>query len=283
LGEAGIATPRADAELLATHVLGIGRGELLARSLRGDTVDDEAARRVAALVDRRCERVPLQHLTGRAPFRGLDLVVGPGVFVPRPETEVVAGLAVAEAARVAEAGREPLVVDLCAGSGAIALAVAHEVTAARVLALELDPGALVWARRNIEQSGLGDRVQLRAGDVRGCATTVVVDWAGQVDVVVANPPYIPPDALPRDPEVRDHDPVLALYGGGADGLAVPAAVVEAAGLLLRPGGLLVMEHAESQAGQARALAATPLWRQVHTAPDLTRRPRALLARRAHPV
>jgi len=280
LAAAGIAGARAEAELLAAHALGLGRGELVAAALRGADVDGATAAALTDLVARRCSRVPLQHLTGRAPFRGLDLAVGPGVFVPRPETEVVAGIAVAEAARVAATGAEPLVADLCAGSAAIALAVATEVPEARVLAVEVDPDALAWARRNVEELGPAGRVDLRLGDVIGCATRVAVDWVGHADVVVANPPYIPPDAVPRDAEVRDHDPAIALYGGGEDGLAVPAAVVAAAAELLRPCGLLVMEHAEDQGPATRRLAGGDGWAEAGTARDLTGRPRALVARRA---
>lgn len=279
LAAAGIASARAEAEILAGHLLGVGRGEVLARSLRGDVLDASLAALLEELVGRRAVRIPLQHLTGRAPFRGLDLAVGPGVFVPRPETEVVAGLAVAEASLVAARGEEPLVVDLCAGSAAIALAVAAEVPQARVLALEVDEAAVAWARRNVEDLGLGGRVLLRRGDVRTCVRGEASDWAGAVDVVVSNPPYIPPDAVPVDPEVRDHDPAVALYGGGEDGLLLPAAVVAAAGSLLRPGGLLVMEHADSQGSGARALAPEPAWREVATVRDLTGRDRALVARR----
>jgi release factor glutamine methyltransferase len=217
--------------------------------------------------------VPLQHLTGTAPFRTVELAVGPGVFVPRPETEVVAGVAVQEAARL----DQPLVVDLCAGSGAIAVAVAVEVPAARVVAVELDPLAHAWARRNVD--ALGGRVELRLGDAVRADTGVLADLAGAVDVVVANPPYIPDGARPVDPEVADHDPRLALYGGGEDGLVVPRGVVASARGLLKAGGLLVMEHGDAQGPRARRLVEGPDWHDVRTAEDLTGRPRALLARR----
>jgi release factor glutamine methyltransferase len=209
-------------------------------------------------------------------------VVGPGVFVPRPETEVVAGLAIDEAARIAAAGREPLVVDLATGSGAIALALATEVPAARVVAVELDPHAHAWAARNV--SGLPDtvrrRVDLRLGDAVRADRGIASDLAGSVDVVVSNPPYIPPGSRPVDPEVAEHDPALALYGGGADGLEVPRGVVAAAAGLLVPRGLLVMEHADTQGPAARALAEGPGWRDVRTVEDLTGRPRVLVARRS---
>jgi release factor glutamine methyltransferase len=273
LAAAGVPSPDADAVGLAAHVLATTPGDVRARALRGARVDPGAGGAYRELVEARAGRVPLQHLTGRAGFRTLELAVGPGVFVPRPETEVVAGIAVEEAGRIGA----PLVVDLCTGSGAVALAVAVEVPTARVVAVELDPMAHAWASRNV--GALAPRVDLRLGDAVGADTGVVADLAGAVDVLVANPPYIPAGARPVDPEVADHDPPLALYGGGDDGLAVPRGVVAAAAGLLRPGGLLVMEHADTQGPATRALVAGPGWRDVRTADDLTGRPRALVARR----
>jgi release factor glutamine methyltransferase len=280
LEEAGVASPAADAHLLAAHVLGVGRGELSRRVVLGYELAAEEAARLDAAVGRRADRVPLQHLTGVAPFRRLELLVGPGVFVPRAETELVAGWAVAAAREVAGGGRDPLVVDLCTGSGAIALAVADEVPEARVVAVELGADAVAWAARNVARLGLGDRVDLRAGDATRAAGSLLADVAGAVDVVAANPPYIPPDADPTEPEVRDHDPALALYGGGDDGLAVPRAVVATAARLLRPGGLLLMEHGELQGAAARAFAAGPEWAGARTERDLTGRDRALVAVRS---
>jgi release factor glutamine methyltransferase len=273
LAAAGVPSPAADAAALAAHVLGTTPGDVTARGVRGDVVPDEPAAAFEELVAQRVARVPLQHLTGRAPFRTLELAVGPGVFVPRPETEVVAGVAIEAALREPA----PLVVDLCTGSGAVALAVAVEVPAARVVAVELDPMAHAWATRNV--ATIAPRVDLRLGDAVGADTGVAADLAGTVDVVVANPPYIPPGSRPVDPEVADHDPPVALYGGGDDGLAVPRGVVASAAGLLRPGGLLVMEHADGQGPGARRLVDGPGWRDVRTAEDLTGRPRALVARR----
>jgi release factor glutamine methyltransferase len=278
LADAGVPSARADAEQLAGHVLGVGRGEIAAAALAGramasgdrDTLDD--------LVELRAQRVPLQHLTGRAGFRTIDLAVGPGVFVPRPETEAVAGLAVEAALAVAG---QPLVVDLCTGSAAIALAVVVEVPAARVVALEREPHALAWAERNIAAVAPG-RVELRAGDVVGSQDTALADLVGVVDVVVSNPPYIPPGAQPVDPEVADHDPEAALYGGGTDGLGIPRAVVAVAAALLRPGGLLVMEHGDAQAVVCRGLVTAPGWSAVRTVRDLSGRDRAVVARRDVP-
>jgi len=268
LAEAGVPSAWADAQALAAHTLGVSRAELARLIVLGGPAPEG----LPDLVARRAAREPLQHITGRASFRRLDLRVGPGVFIPRPETEVVAGIAIEEA----RASAHPVVVDLCTGSGAIALAVADEVPAARVVAVEVDPAAHAWAARNV--AAAGGRVDLRLGDVADRRLTGDLD--GAVDVVVANPPYIPPDGTPVDLEVSLHDPPLALYGGGDDGLSVPREVVAAAHRLLRPGGLLVMEHAESQAEAARALVAGTGWVDLHTVVDLAGRPRALVARHA---
>ena len=277
LEAAGVPSPAADAAALAAHVLRTTPGDVAARAVRGDEVRCGDAAAFEELLAQRAARVPLQHLTGRASFRTVELAVGPGVFVPRPETEVVAGVAIDEAIEVAEREPEPLVVDLCTGSGAVALAVAVEVAAARVVAVELDPLAHAWAARNV--ATLARRVDLRLGDAVGADTGVLADLAGTVDVVVANPPYIPPGSRPVDAEVAEHDPPIALYGGGDDGLAVPRGVVASAAGLLRPGGLLVMEHADGQGSAARGLVGGPGWRDVRTVEDLTGRPRTLVARR----
>jgi release factor glutamine methyltransferase len=277
LAAAGVPSPAADAAALAAHVLRTTPGDVTSRAVRGAEVSAADAATFEELLSQRAARVPLQHLTGRAPFRTLELAVGPGVFVPRPETEVVAGLAIGEALEIARATPPPLVVDLCSGSGAVALAVAVEVPAARVVAVELDPMAHAWAARNV--AAIAPRVDLRLGDAVGADAAVLADVAGTVDVVVANPPYIPPGSRPIDPEVADHDPPVALYGGGNDGLAVPRGVVASAAGLLHPGGLLVMEHADGQGPAARSLVGGPGWRDVRTVEDLTGRPRALVARR----
>lgn len=268
LAEAGIASAESDAVVLAAHALGSTVGEVRKAMVLGAA----APAAYAELVEARASRLPLQHLTGRAGFRGLELEVGPGVFVPRPETEVVAGLAI-DAARAA--GEAPVVVDLCTGSGAIALSVKDEVPAAQVYAVELSELAHAWAVRNRERTGLD--VEVRLGD----ATSAFGELDGNVDVVVSNPPYIPLGAVPVDPEVREHDPEVALYGGSEDGLAIPLAVAARAAALLRPGGVLVMEHADTQGESLpAALVATGRWRDVRDEPDLTGRPRATLAVRA---
>ncbi|WP_233153623.1 peptide chain release factor N(5)-glutamine methyltransferase [Kineosporia sp. R_H_3] len=280
LTEAGVSSPPADAQLLVAHALGVPRAELSRRVVLGDALTPAQADTLERLVDARADRVPLQHLTGTAGFRGIELSVGPGVFVPRPETELLAGLGVDVARRlVADGAEQVLVVDLCTGSGAVALAVADEVPQARVVALELDPSAVAWARRNVERLGLGDRVDVRAGDVTRADEGLLADVVGRADVVLANPPYIPPGMVPTEPEVRDHDPEVALYGGGTDGLEVPRAVVACAAALLRPGGVLAMEHADVQGDSARALVAGAGWTDARTLTDLAGRPRTLVARR----
>ncbi|WP_456821109.1 peptide chain release factor N(5)-glutamine methyltransferase [Cellulomonas sp. URHB0016] len=274
LDDAGVPSPRSDATVLAAFALGVERLELVLPP----PVQTGFAERYADLVERRRLREPLQHITGSTGFRYLTMHVEPGVFVPRPETEQVAQVAIDEADRVAAEGRAPLVVDLCCGAGGIAVAVATEVPAAQVTAVDASTAAVALTRRNAVAHGATD-VRAEVGDV--CDPALLADLAGRVDVVVSNPPYIPPDAVPVDPEVRDHDPDLALYGGGADGLEIPRAVLAAAARLLVPGGLLVMEHAEVQDAAARRDAdATGAFVDVGTRPDLTGRPRMLVARRA---
>ena len=265
LAAAGIPSPESDAVALAAHALGVEPSDVRRSMLLGGPEPQG----YAGLVAERAARVPLQHLTGVAHFRRIALAVGPGVFVPRPETEVTAGLAIAAALR---AGPDPVVVDLCTGSGAIALAVKDEVPQARVLAVEVSDLAHGWAVANRDRLGLD--VEVRLGD----ATQAFEDLEGAVDVVVSNPPYIPVGAVPVDPEVRDHDPEVALYGGSADGLAIPVAVAARAAWLLRPGGVLVMEHADSQgASLPSRLRATGSWTDVIDHPDLTGRPRSTVA------
>jgi len=284
LAEAQVPSPRHDAEALAAWCLGLERLEWF-RVPRDETPvevprgrAERFQRAFAEAVDRRRRREPLQRILGRAWFRRLEVEVHEGVFVPRPETELVAGEAVDEAARVAATGRRPLVVDLCCGSGVIAVSVALEVPGSRVVAVDLAPEAVAATRANATRAG----VELRCehGDARDPELLAELD--GQVDVLVSNPPYIPPDAVPQDPEVREHEPDLALYGGGPDGLATPRAVAAAARRLLRPGGLLVMEHAEVQAAALRALLEADFV-EVATGRDLTGRERWAVARRAPDV
>ena len=267
LAEAGVESAPVDALHLAAHLRGEDISETRRVMLLGGV---EAPEGYADLVAERASRVPLQHLTGRASFRGLELEVGPGVFVPRPETELLVDLAIRSLA-----GREaPVVVDLATGSGAIALAVKQEWPAATVYAVELTDLAHAWAVRNRDRLGLDVTVE------RGDARHAYPELLGSVDVVTCNPPYIPDDQVPVDPEVRDHDPREALYGGAGNGLALPLAMAARAGDLLRDEGTLVMEHADTQ-GDAlpRALAATGDWDKVVDHVDLLGRPRCVVATR----
>jgi release factor glutamine methyltransferase len=212
LTDAGVPTPDADAELLLAHVLGLSRGQVQAKAVTGASVSEADAAAYRAVLERRAAREPLQHITGLAPFRSLELAVGPGVFVPRPETEFAAQLAID--ALLAVPSPQPLAVDLGTGSGAIALALATEVPHAQVVAVERSPEAHAWAERNIRATG-ADNIRLVLGDL----ADALPELDGTVDVVVSNPPYIPDEAIPRDVEVQLHDPAAALYGG-PDGLDV---------------------------------------------------------------
>ncbi|WP_205164171.1 peptide chain release factor N(5)-glutamine methyltransferase [Arthrobacter roseus] len=265
LSAAAVPSPRVDAETLAAHVLGTERGRIRALLAMNDN-ETLLPPRFGELVAQRVDRVPLQHLTGVAHFRYLNLLVGPGVFVPRPETETVAQLAI-DAAR--EAG-DATVVDLGTGSGAIAASVAHEVPGATVVAVELDELAHAWAQRNL--AGLS--VELIHGDLRDA----LGERNATFDVVVSNPPYIPSTAVPQDPEVANHDPRMALYGGGEDGMELPRATMATAARLLRSGGYFVMEHAEVQAHDMVAeLESTSLWEDIRSHSDLNDRARATSA------
>jgi len=269
LAAAGVPDPLVDAELLVGHVLGLRRGEAQAAVVRGAGISADDVERLEALVRRREAREPLQHLTGSAPFRHLELAVGPGVFVPRPETETVVQFAID--ALLAAADAQPIGIDLGTGSGAIALAMATEVPHAQVFAAEVSPDAHAWAARNT--AGV-DNVTLVNEDL----ATAFDALAGQVTVVISNPPYVPDDAVPRDPEVRLFDPATALYGG-ADGLDVIRIISGRALRLLRPGGTLVLEHGELQGDAIRALLDADGWRASATHQDLTRRDRATTATR----
>jgi release factor glutamine methyltransferase len=269
--DAGIETPKADAELLVGHVLELSRGEVQAQALIGSTINAAKLQELEPLAIRREAREPLQHITGIAYFRQLELHVGRGVFVPRPETESVAQLAI-DALSAAQTP-EPIAVDLGTGSGAIALAMAVEVPTARVFAVEKSTDAFPFTRKNFEKyEHTGARLVL--GDLRD----EFAELNGAVDVVASNPPYIPVDAIPRDPEVRDYDPNLALYGG-ADGMDVIHLVSATASRLLRAGGCLVIEHADNQGEQVRQLLLADGWHEVQKHQDLTGRDRSVSAKK----
>ncbi len=270
LRDGGVASPEHDAAELLAHVLGTTRSQLA-------LVDEVEAAHVEAygtLIARRAAREPLQHLTGTAYFRHVELAVGPGVFVPRPETELLAGWAIEQASLV----EAPVVIDLCTGSGAIAKAIKDEVPGAEVHAVELSEDAFPWAERNLAGTG----VDLRQGDM----ATAFDDLLGAVDVVVCNPPYIPLEAWESvATEARDHDPHLALFSG-QDGLDAIRVLEQRAALLLTPGGVVGFEHADEQgpdgaAGGAPAIfAATGRWIDVRDHLDLAGRPRYVTARLA---
>lgn len=271
LANAGVRDPTVDVELLLGHALGLSRGDVQAKVAMDAVVSDEIAAVIDALIARRATREPLQHITGKAPFRHLELAVGPGVFVPRPETEHVAQFAIDALRAAAEAA--PIAVDLGTGSGAIAIALATEVLHARVFATELSPEAHVWAARNVATSG-ANNLELRLGDL----ADAFPELDGKVAVVISNPPYVPAEAIPRDPEVRLYDPALALFGGD-DGLDIVRMLSHTARRLLYPGGTLVIEHGELQGSDIRALLSSDGWRQATTHPDLLGRDRATIALR----
>ncbi|HEY5361258.1 MAG TPA: peptide chain release factor N(5)-glutamine methyltransferase [Streptosporangiaceae bacterium] len=269
LAQAGVESPRADAELMAAHLHGVPRGQL---HLVSDTdfnpqFWDDVARREA--------REPLQHITGRAYFRYLELEVGPGVFVPRPETEVMTGWAVEQLAAMDVA--EPVVTDLGTGSGAIALAIAQEVPRARVHAVEADPLARQWTERNIAATAAAaphtaGRVTLHAGDF----ATALAELDGTVDLVISNPPYIPVGSW-VPPEVGEYDPATALWSG-ADGLGAVRMVESVARRLLRPGGLVAVEHGAQQGPAVYwVFAEESGWRQTRNHADLAGRDRFVTA------
>ncbi|MGQ0773467.1 MAG: peptide chain release factor N(5)-glutamine methyltransferase [Pseudonocardiales bacterium] len=270
LADAGVASPRVDAELLAAHVLGVQRGRLAMVGL----VDQPVVSALHELVTARAARVPLQHLTGTAVMGDVELSVGPGVFVPRPETELLLIWGLAAVAGVAR----PVVIDLCTGSGALALALAHARPDARVHAVERDPVALSWARRNAEaRATAGDTpVTLHCGDVAAPGLLAALD--GLAQLVLCNPPYVPA-GTPTPPEVALHDPPGAIFAGH-DGLAVIADVVRTGTRLLAEGGALAIEHDDSHARAVPALlAAQRVLTKVSDHLDLAGRPRFATARR----
>ncbi|WP_067885896.1 peptide chain release factor N(5)-glutamine methyltransferase [Nocardia vaccinii] len=273
LESAGVHSPHTDAEYLAAHVLGVERSRLALVPM----LSAEQLVEFRKLVDRRAERVPLQHLTGVAAMGEIDLAVGPGVFVPRPETELLFAWALAHL-EVAGHEHPPIVVDLCTGSGALALAIAHARPDAEVHAVELDPAARAWARRNAdEQAARGDTpIYLHAGDVTD--PNVLSPLNGRVDVLVANPPYIPEGAR-LDPEVADHDPHRALFGG-SDGLSVITPMIDTITRLLRADGVAAVEHDDTNGSRVAALfAGAGRFTAVVEHPDLAGKPRFVAARR----
>lgn len=289
LAAAGVDSPGTDASILLAHAWGLdGRGLSRAR-LMGDPVPPAVVPVFDALVERRAARVPAQHLTGAAHFRTLTLPVGPGVFVPRPETELLVDPVLAHLARTRPDGGGR-VVDLCTGTGALGLAVATEAAGTSAVGVEIDPTAVGWARRSAEAvaadlAGAGSTfivVEADASDP-GAVRKVVDDrLAGTVDVVVSNPPYVVADGTTTAPEVVDHDPPSALWGGGDDGTRLPRGIIAAAAHVLADGGLLVLEHADTQGVLLREASIAAGFARVTTHADYTGRDRFTTAvRQSH--
>jgi release factor glutamine methyltransferase len=273
LRAAGVASPRADAEHLAAHLLGVPRTRLALVPLIEPAMLDA----YRTMVDQRAKRVPLQYITGISSMGNLDIEVGPGVFVPRPETELL--LAWALGFLEAHCAHGPTVLDLCTGTGALALAIAHARPDAVVHAVELDARAMEWARRNAEHRAQGGDtpIVLTAGDAGDPG--LLPDLDGGVDVVVSNPPYVPVGAE-LEPEVADYDPPQALFAG-ADGLDVITAMVPNLRRWLRPGGGLTIEHDDTNgAAVAELLSADGAFTDVAEHLDLAGKPRFVVARRA---
>ncbi|OBH69933.1 protein-(glutamine-N5) methyltransferase, release factor-specific [Mycobacterium mantenii] len=267
LAEAGIDSARWDAEQLAAHLAGTDRGRLPLLESPGEDFYGRYRDVVAA----RAQRVPLQHLLGAAPFGPVLLHVGPGVFIPRPETEALLEWATAQ-----QLASQPVIVDLCTGSGALAVALAHHRPAARILAIDNSDAALEYARRNVQ----GTAIELLRADVTELASEpgLLAELDGRVDMVLANPPYVPDDAV-LDHEVAQHDPHQAVFGG-PDGLAVIAPLVRLAGRWLRPGGLIGVEHDDTTSAQTVELFdRTREFDDIRARRDLTGRPRFVTARR----
>lgn len=270
LEEAGVASPRSDAEQLAAHVLGVERGRLPLVPL----VDSGVVDALHELVRQRAKRVPLQHITGWAALGAITIEVGRGVFVPRPETELLLEWGLNLLSR----HRKPIVVDLCTGSGALALAVANARPDAQVYAVDIDPSALAWARRNADRRAeAGDTpIRLYSGDVADSRLFSELD--GMVHLVLCNPPYVP-EGTQVPPEVADHDPARAVFAED-NGLAVIRAAVSIAARLLVPGGGVAIEHDDTHGEAVPALlSARRVLRAVEGHTDLAGRPRFATALR----
>ena len=264
LADAGIDSARYEAEELAAHLTGTERGRLPLI----DSPDDTFFDRYHAAIAARSRRVPLQHITGTAAFGPLRLLVGPGVFIPRPETEAILEWATAQ-----RLPQTPFIVDLCTGSGALAIALAQHWPEARLLGIDDSDAALEYARKN----SAGTKVELLHADVT--KPGLLTDLDGQVDLVVANPPYVP-DGAPVEPEVSHYDPSHAVFGG-TDGMTVINAIVRLAGRWLRPGGFFAVEHDDTTSLlTCELISGTELFDDVVAQTDLTGRPRFVTARRS---
>jgi release factor glutamine methyltransferase len=253
-----------DAEILLAHLLGLTRMELhnpiaLERALTEISDESAIVDGYAELVKRRCNHEPVQYLTGTAGFRNLDLAVGPGVLVPRPETE---GLVEEVLKHIANLPGSVSVIDLGAGSGAMAISIATEAPNTHVIAVEKSADAIEWLKQNV--AFYDESIRIVQGDV-----AEVLDGV-KCDVVVANPPYVP-DSQPLPKDVANFEPAIALFGG-PDGLELPQRFIIAAARLLKTGGLLAIEHTEIQ-GAAIAKLLNTDFNQIALHQDLTGRPR----------
>ena len=280
LTEAQVSSPQVDAEILLAYVLGVERNQLTSVN----QISDEQLFEYENLVARRANRVPLQHLTGIAYFRHLELAVGPGVFVPRPETELLVEAAIKHLKTVSSSR---IAIDLCAGSGAIALSLALEVPGTTVHAVELSDDAFKWLTHNVvdhaeKLEAVESHVIVHHGNAGD--QSLLSELFNQVDALVSNPPYIPSEMIPRDPEARDHDPAIALFSG-ADGLDVAREVVLVAAELLKPGGFVGVEHADMQGESMPALfdAMPNTWTNVKDNLDYNKLPRFTTAVRSTEV
>lgn len=278
LTEAQVSSPQVDAEILLAHVLGVERNQLTSVN----KISDEQLFEYENLVSRRANRVPLQHLTGIAYFRHLELSVGPGVFVPRPETELLVEAAIKHLKTL---NPPRIAVDLCAGGGAIALSIALEVPGTTVRAVELSDDAFKWLTHNVvdhaaKLEAIDSHVIVHHGNAGD--GSLLGDITQQVDAVISNPPYIPSEMIPRDPEARDHDPAMALFSGH-DGLDVAREVVRVSAGLLKPGGFIGVEHADVQGESMPALfnAQPNTWTEVKDNLDYNQLPRFTTAIRSN--
>lgn len=304
LRAAGVDTPEHDAKLLCAEAFGTRLQDVDKAMLMGSEIEAFAATRAGSvpresrnaqatqsveaalrafrvMVDRRANREPLQHITGHAPFRYLDLKVGPGVFIPRPETELIVQEGLDWA--VKHGMYTARVVDLCAGSGAIGLAFATEMPGSEVWAVEKSERTAQWTRRNLDETakkhpGIAGNYHLEIADATLNPTLGQLD--GTIDIVLTNPPYVPLTDVPQQPEVRDYDPQMALYGGSADGTLIPELIIDRAAGLLRQGGLLVMEHDITQGDRLAAYADAHGFARAFVRNDYTNRPRYLVAEKA---
>lgn len=267
LTQAKVPSPQSDAYWLICYAAGISKSEMLNRMTFDLGLTDSQRELLLLSLEKRMQRIPLQHITGSAGFRDFELSVGPGVFIPRPETEMVVQLGINY---LRSLSGPSLALDIGSGSGAIAIALAREVPAARVVAIEASSDASAFTTKNIDQ--LAPDVELRVGEFQ----EHVMDLAGQLDLLISNPPYIPLDAIPIDQEVWEHDPDLALYGG-QDGLDVIREIIQFGPILLKRGGMLVLEHADGQSDAVCELLLAEGFTKVQAHSDLTERLRSVSA------